>query len=146
MWSCAAERETNLSMSPKTNHRFAEGIRLFNQGNFFEAHEVWEEIWKKTDREEKIFYQGIIQAAAALVHVQRGNYKGALSIYFKSRPKLARFSGAWMEIDLEKFRSQLSQYFDQLRTVASAGRSQSSAAQTIVLGRPPRIGPAPKEH
>jgi len=122
-------------MNSSDNHRFAQGIRLFNQGNFFEAHEVWEEIWKETEGEEKIFYQGLIQAAAALAHAQRGNCHGAVSVYLKSRPKLERFPGVWMGIDLQQFRSRLSQYFDKLQCFAPV---RKSAEQTTV-GRLPRI-------
>ena len=43
---------------------FVRGVRLFNQGNFFEAHELWEDKWKKAEGEEKIFYQGIIHEIA----------------------------------------------------------------------------------
>src|SRR3954454_1209332 len=45
---------------------FGEGIALFNQGRFFEAHEAWEEIWRSTTPEPKDLFQGLIQVAAAL--------------------------------------------------------------------------------
>ena len=48
--------------------------------NFFEAHDVWQRVWKNAEGEEKTFYQGLIQAAAALLHVQRGNSVGAISV------------------------------------------------------------------
>src|SRR5215472_5323376 len=84
---------------PKIEGSFEEGIQLFNRANFFEAHEVWEQAWKRADREEKIFYQGLIQAAAALHHIQRGNYRGAISVYLKCRPKLDQFPAVWMGIE-----------------------------------------------
>jgi predicted metal-dependent hydrolase len=98
---------------------FAEGIRFFNQGNFFEAHELWEQEWKVAEGEEKIFYQGIIQAAAALLHIQRGNYAGAVSVYLKSWAKLARLPEVWMGIELGQFRSELREYFALLRNSSS---------------------------
>ncbi len=50
-----------------------QGIELFNQEKFFEAHAVWEKDWLKV--EEKRLYQGLIMIAAAFVHCQRGNLK-----------------------------------------------------------------------
>jgi predicted metal-dependent hydrolase len=45
---------------------FARGARHFDRGEFFEAHEVWEELWKvATDPTERTFLQGLIQVAAA---------------------------------------------------------------------------------
>ena len=46
--------------------RFARGARLFDAGQFFEAHEAWEERWRvATDEAERRFFQGLIQIAAA---------------------------------------------------------------------------------
>jgi uncharacterized protein len=94
---------------------FAKGIRLFNRGNFFEAHEVWEQEWKVAEGEEKVFYQAIIQAAVALLHIQRGNYAGGVSVYLKSWAKLALLPEVWMGIELGQFRSDLRRYFALFR-------------------------------
>lgn len=40
------------------------GAALFNQGLYFEAHEVWEELWLELEDEPRIFVQGLIQVAA----------------------------------------------------------------------------------
>lgn len=51
--------------------------RLFNQGHFFEAHEVLEETWKQSSGADREILQGLIQVAAAMVHLQRGTRAGA---------------------------------------------------------------------
>src|SRR5271165_2510542 len=48
--------------------RYLAGIVLFNRHDFFEAHEVWEDLWMDTALPEKRFYQGLIQAAVGLCH------------------------------------------------------------------------------
>jgi hypothetical protein len=54
-------------LSPAERERlFRLGIDLFNRGQFFEAHEAWEEIWRSTTPEPKELFQGLIQVAAAL--------------------------------------------------------------------------------
>ena len=45
--------------------RLREGIRLFNEGQFFECHEIWEGFYHETDEANKPFVEGLIQLAAA---------------------------------------------------------------------------------
>ena len=129
-----------------TSKGLAEGIRLFNQGNFFEAHEVWEQEWKVAEGKEKVFYQAMIQAAAALLHIQRGNYAGAVSVYLKASEKLASLPDVWMGIELAQLRSELGQYFAQFRAGSGTrGEYCQSAAPNRIAGiaRPPTIRSAP---
>jgi len=83
---------------------WAEGIELFNAGRFFDCHEVWEEAWKRSNGAEKLFYQGMIQAAVAILHAQRGNPRGAQSTWDKARAKLERLPAEHMGIALAEFR------------------------------------------
>ena len=43
--------------------QYVEAIELFNQEEFFECHDVLEELWAETQGGEKKFYQGLIQLA-----------------------------------------------------------------------------------
>jgi hypothetical protein len=49
----------------------------FNAGLFYECHESLEEIWQEEHGPVRDLYKGLIQAAAAFVHLSRGNYPGA---------------------------------------------------------------------
>lgn len=49
----------------------------FNSGLFFETHETLEEIWQEEQGAVRDLYKGLIQVAAAFVHVTRGNIVGA---------------------------------------------------------------------
>jgi hypothetical protein len=91
---------------------FDEGIVLFNEGRFFECHEAWEEIWKRSDGEAKLFYQGLIQAAVAILHAQRGNLEGARSLYQKAREKLDPIADDHMGIALGEMRVALAEFID----------------------------------
>jgi predicted metal-dependent hydrolase len=54
-------------LSPEERRRlFRHGIDLFNRGEYFEAHETWEEIWRSTTPEPRTLFQGLIQVAAAM--------------------------------------------------------------------------------
>jgi uncharacterized protein len=81
-------------------HNYLEGIRLFNAGEFWHAHEQWEACWLIAREPELTFYQGIIQVAAALVHWQRGNVRGLQRNWAKGRPKLVALPPAMLGLDL----------------------------------------------
>ncbi len=91
---------------------YEQGIDLFNQGRFFECHEAWEEIWKRSDGEAKLFYQGLIQAAVAILHVERGNLEGARSIYQKASAKLDSIPHEHMGLAVGELRVELSRFIE----------------------------------
>jgi uncharacterized protein len=77
--------------SSEKQERFERGLEHFNAREFFEAHEVWEEVWLTEDEPEKTFLQGIIQIAAALHHYLRGNTDGAETLLAAGIVKISRF-------------------------------------------------------
>jgi uncharacterized protein len=68
---------------------YRRGIRLFNLGEFYDAHEVWEDVWRESSGMEKKFLQGLIQAAVALHHHSTGNLVGACSLMERGVGNLA---------------------------------------------------------
>ena len=75
------------------------GVALFNDRQFWHAHEAWEELWLQSKGEEKVFLQGLIQLAAAYHHVQRGTFRGGVRLFDAALRKLERFAGDYHEID-----------------------------------------------
>lgn len=68
------------------------GRTLFNDGQFWEAHEAWEAVWLESEGETKLALQALIQLAAAHYHFERDNEAGALRLIEAAREKLARCS------------------------------------------------------
>jgi hypothetical protein len=56
---------------------FRQGVALFNGVRYWHAHEAWETLWRAAPDGERDFYQGLIQIAAGLLHLQRRNLRGA---------------------------------------------------------------------
>lgn len=79
---------------------YYKGIQLFNDGAYWHAHEQWEQCWLASEEPESTFYKGIIQAAAALVHWQKGNLRGLQRNWEKSRPKLVAVLPLVQQLDL----------------------------------------------
>ena len=57
-----------------------EGLRLFNDGLYFEAHEALELAWRAETRPVRDLYRGILQAAVVYLHMRRGNFNGAVKV------------------------------------------------------------------
>jgi uncharacterized protein len=90
------------------------GVALFNEGKYFECHEVWEELWKRKIGEERAALQGMIQAAVAILHAERGNYRGALSVYRKAIRNLDSASDDCMGLRLRDFRLAIREFFAKI--------------------------------
>jgi uncharacterized protein len=89
-------------MQPHEKHeRFERGLAHFNARRFFEAHEVWEEIWLVENEPEKTFLQGIIQIAAAFHHYRRENSDGAESLLAAGIVKISRFPDDYYGLAVE---------------------------------------------
>jgi predicted metal-dependent hydrolase len=73
--------------------RQAEWIRqgqiAFNRGEFFVAHERWEEVWLELKGTERLAVQGLIQIAAGLHHLKEGRGEPAARLLEKGAMKLS---------------------------------------------------------
>src|SRR5256886_16545543 len=98
---------------------------LFNSSAYWEAHEALETVWRSIinggDRDAARVWQGLIQAAAALLHQRRGNPHGVAAV-----------GGAALDKPAGAQRSDVE--FETVRVRADLGRALAGAA------RPPRPG------
>jgi predicted metal-dependent hydrolase len=94
-----------------TDSLYRQGIKYFNDCEFFEAHETWEELWTEYRGPARRYFQGLIQAAVALHHYGNGNIRGAKKVYLTSRSYLDDYRPAYLGLDLESFLAQYEQCF-----------------------------------
>lgn len=94
---------------------------LFNREEYFEAHEVLEGCWMHAREPEKTVLKGLIQAAVALCHYQRGNGHGAR---VKSASALRYLGGSdsAFGLDLADLRSALERFFQPLWNLPPGSR------------------------
>jgi hypothetical protein len=86
---------------------YHEGIRLFNAGHYWHAHEQWERCWLASSGQDAVFFKAIIQAAAALVKWQQGNRRGLQRNWAKSRARLDLLPPRYYGLDLLALRAGL---------------------------------------
>ncbi len=76
------------------------GIALFNDSDFFAAHDFFEDLWMECERDERFFYQGMVQVSVGSYHLISGNYKGCVSQYKKAIKKFYKYLPVYKNIDL----------------------------------------------
>ena len=94
---------------------YRRGIELFNSGAFFDAHEVWEDVWREARGPEKKFLQGLIQVAVAFHHYSTGNLAGASSVLERARKNVADFPAEFGGISVAALRESLASWQEALR-------------------------------
>ena len=67
------------------------GIALFNDGEYYEAHEEIEHEWHAERRSIRLLYQGILQIGVGLHHARSGNHRGAVLLLTDGIDKVSRF-------------------------------------------------------
>ncbi len=82
----------------------AEGLRCYECGEYFEAHEHWEGVWLKCAEPEKTFLQALIQVTAAFHHLERGNRVGTASLLRASLRRLEKYPVEYGGVAVEQLR------------------------------------------
>ncbi len=79
--------------------RIRDGLRLFNEERFFEAHEALEDVWHLERGEPRLFLQGLIQLCAGFHHFQNGNYRGASALLQRGADKMRTYPPRYLDLD-----------------------------------------------
>jgi hypothetical protein len=128
---------TDFSMPPDVERKlYYDGIHLFNEREFFEAHEVWEDAWHMAWGIKHEFYQGMIQCAVALEHYRRSNPRGVLSLYRSYTGHFRHVPDTFMGLDVRTF---LEQMHDVLRPVLEADPIPERGQIELDVTRAPTI-------
>ena len=87
---------------------FEEGIRLFNKGEYWESHEAWEFVWKRCEEPPRVFFQALIQLAAAYHQLNRNIYHGVVKHFRNAETKLRPFPDGFLGVELTPIKQALS--------------------------------------
>ena len=103
-------------MTDTTIHweEYRRGLALFNEEEFYDAHEVLEDVWRPAPAPERKFLQGLIQAAVALHHHSRGNLIGCRSLLARAHRNLSLYPDQHHGIDLDALRGALLEWVTAL--------------------------------
>ncbi|MFO1021197.1 MAG: DUF309 domain-containing protein [Planctomycetales bacterium] len=94
--------------------QYLHAVQLFNEEDFFECHDVLEELWSETIGPEKKFYQGLIQVAICLFHFGNENLGGARKLYESCYKYLEPYQPTYMSIDVSRLLQDLQRCLHEL--------------------------------
>lgn len=100
------------------------GIRLLNEGRYFEAHEALEDVWRVVAGTEREFLKGLIQVAAGLHHLDRKNLEGARGLWKRATAYMAPYPATFGGIRVDRLRLAVCHWLRVL---------ESDSAETPVL-------------
>jgi len=83
-----------------TDARYWKGIQRFNEKDFFEAHEILEDLWHEYRESDRTYLQALIQISAGLYHADAGNFRGARSQLTRGLQKLNQYPATHQGVDV----------------------------------------------
>ncbi|MGH2381311.1 MAG: DUF309 domain-containing protein [Candidatus Limnocylindria bacterium] len=111
----SAPRGRTAALDPIEHDRlFRQAASLFNGVRYWHAHEAWETLWRAAPDEDRDFYQGLIQMAAGLLHLQRRNMRGARNKLREGREKLSAYQPAHHGIFVNELIGEAKRLLDDL--------------------------------
>jgi hypothetical protein len=129
--------------------RYLAGVMLFNARDYFEAHEVWEDLWAESHGDERRFYQGLIQAAVGLCHFGNGNLAGAVKLYRSSREYMERCASPFLGVDSADFWRRMEACYRPLLQSSQPDRAlrpDETLLPRIELNPAPASWPDPEDY
>lgn len=123
-----------------------EGIRLFNAGEYYDAHEVIEHEWHAETRPIRRLYQGILQIGVGFLHARRGNHTGALLLLDDGIEKTCEFAPACLGIDTGRLAAESQVALEMIRDLGPDRLDQfdfAAAPQVHFVSEPRQLPGAP---
>lgn len=118
------------------------GVDQFNQQQFYACHDTLEALWMEAIESDKKFYQGILQIAVALHHLENHNWRGAVILLGEGMSRLQGYRPDYADIDLERLLAQTRQLLQGLQqtgadrvAVVTQYLNQSDTATAASLGQ-----------
>ncbi|HEY2625966.1 MAG TPA: DUF309 domain-containing protein [Candidatus Udaeobacter sp.] len=118
--------EFDLTQSDIAKHPcYRAFFRCWNEQRYYEAHDVLEQLWLKTDSADADFFKGLIQAAGAFVHLQKNfeqpthakhgrRLAPAVRLFQLAEKNLSRFAPRHHGLDVAAFCQLLRAYGKQI--------------------------------
>ena len=82
---------------------FLDALNLFNNQQWYEAHDAFEDIWNTLEGDERQIVQGILQVSVSQFHLSKGNLNGATILMGEGLGRIKNRTYIDLGIDLESF-------------------------------------------
>lgn len=113
--------------------RLREGISLFNEGRFFESHEILEDLYHETGDANKAFLEGLIQLAAAFrLFADFGAIQGPVRMIYQALIRFENYQPAFLQVKVKELCETMEAWAKQTE---AAGANPASSIPKIRLQR-----------
>jgi predicted metal-dependent hydrolase len=99
----------------KLNAYYLGYFECFNQGLFYESHDVLEELWL-ADRQgpNYSFHKGLIQLAGAFVHLQKNRVRPSAALFKLARTNLQKYPAIHDHLDVQRVLTLIEDWLGRL--------------------------------
>lgn len=91
-------------------------LDLFNNQQWYEAHDAFEDIWNGLQGDERQIIQGILQVSVSQFHLNKGNLNGATILLGEGLGRIKNRVTTNLGIDLVSFCSSLDSLLNKLHS------------------------------
>ncbi len=110
-------------MDKRVRQGLDQGIREFNEGAFFEAHDTLEDTWMDVRGGNRLFFQGLIQLSIGYYHLTCVNYRGADHLLSRGFTKLEAYLPSRCGVQLQPLLAQVQATLQGLRQMTEGTHS-----------------------
>ena len=120
-YSLAPEEVVEPPLNQKDWIDLHRGAELFNSSEYWESHEAWEEVWRRCDVPSRVFFQALIQLAAAYYQLGRGVYHGVVKHFNNAGAKLEQFPDDFLGVDIGLVKKRIDEGRERARQAGPDG-------------------------
>jgi predicted metal-dependent hydrolase len=103
--------------------RLREGINLYNQCRFFEAHEIWEMLYQTAEINDKPFLEGLIQLSAACRLIEDfGEIKGPVKLIYQALIRFENYQPTYLDIKVADLAATMEAWAKEIETSGARGQ------------------------
>ncbi len=96
--------------------KLKEAVRLFNRREYFDSHQVLEEVWREADAPDKTLYEALIRLATGLhMRFNRGSAQGAINLLTQALMRLEDLRPTAQGIDVARLYRDVDTHVTALR-------------------------------
>jgi hypothetical protein len=90
------------------------GLEAFNDGRYYDAHEYLEYAWMDDHSKGRDLYRALLQIAVAYYQITRGNYRGAVKMFWRVRQWIEPLPETCRGVDVHKLREDTSSVYKEI--------------------------------
>lgn len=101
---------------------YLEYIEFFNERDFYDCHEVLEDLWLDYEGPSRRYYQGLIHMASAYLLLMRGRMRGCRARFASTLAYFAEYPDVYLGLDLVPLRENAALWLARLDAMPADGR------------------------